>query len=109
MDPVKKPDHYVMQAVTFGDRPSGAIAVTALRKTAVLFRECHGEAAVLILLEKFKWALNLNTSPLGSHVIPRTLSSPSVIRRFSRFGCLSCPENVHCLTKKCPSANRRCI
>ena len=41
MDPVKKPDHYVMQAVTFGARPSGAIAVTALRKTAVLFRECH--------------------------------------------------------------------
>ena len=38
-----------MQAVTFGDRPSGAIAVTALRKTAVLFRECHREAADIIM------------------------------------------------------------
>ena len=49
MDKQKEPEHYVMQAVTFGDRPSGAIAVTALRKTAELSRESHGQAAEIIM------------------------------------------------------------
>lgn len=31
MDPFREPDHYVLQTVTFGDRPSSAIATTALR------------------------------------------------------------------------------
>ena len=31
------PDHYVLTSVTFGDRPSGAIATLALRQTALKF------------------------------------------------------------------------
>jgi hypothetical protein len=31
--PDSEPDHYVLMAVAFGDRPSGAIATLALRQT----------------------------------------------------------------------------
>ena len=34
MNTQKKPDIYVIQSVSFGDRPSGTIATVALRKTA---------------------------------------------------------------------------
>ena len=34
MNTQKKPDIYVIQRVSFGDRPSGTIATLALRKTA---------------------------------------------------------------------------
>lgn len=35
-----KPEQYVLTAVTFGDRPGGAIAMIALRKTAQLLNDC---------------------------------------------------------------------
>lgn len=35
-DTSKPPDHYALTSVPFGDRPSGAIAIIALRKTAEL-------------------------------------------------------------------------
>ena len=38
-DTSKEPDHYVLQTVTFGDKPSGTIATLALRKTADMFQE----------------------------------------------------------------------
>lgn len=31
------PDHHVLTAVTFGDKPGGAIALAAMRKTATRF------------------------------------------------------------------------
>ena len=34
MNPDKDPDHYCLETVTFGDRPSGIISITALHKTA---------------------------------------------------------------------------
>ena len=34
LDTNKVPDHYVLKTVTFGDKPGGAIAMLALRKTA---------------------------------------------------------------------------
>ncbi|XP_045139268.1 uncharacterized protein LOC123520764 [Portunus trituberculatus] len=37
MNTEKEPDHYVLTAVTFGDRCSGAIAMIAMRKTAELY------------------------------------------------------------------------
>ena len=48
MDSNKEPDHYVLTCVTFGDRPAGAIAVIALRKTAEMF-ECQYPDAVKII------------------------------------------------------------
>ena len=33
-DTEKRPDHYMLETVTFGDKPGGAIAMVALRKTA---------------------------------------------------------------------------
>ena len=35
-DASRKPDEYVMTFVSFGDKPTGAIAMVALRKTAEL-------------------------------------------------------------------------
>ena len=39
-----KPDIYVMTSVSFGDKPSGCIAMTALRKTAQICQSTHPEA-----------------------------------------------------------------
>ena len=41
----RKPDEYVITAVSFGDKPAGAIASRALRKTAELNAEQYPEAA----------------------------------------------------------------
>ena len=44
----RKPDVYVLTTVTFGDRPAGSIAATALKKTAELGKEQFPEAATII-------------------------------------------------------------
>lgn len=44
----KEPDTYVMQRVSFGDRPSGTIATVALRKTAEMGQENYPQAAKII-------------------------------------------------------------
>ena len=36
MDENRRPDHYVLTAVPFGDKPSGSIAILAMKKTAEL-------------------------------------------------------------------------
>ena len=41
MDQTKKPDHYILTRVTFGDRPSGAVATVALHKTAEMSIDTH--------------------------------------------------------------------
>ena len=48
MDKRKEPDTYVIQRVSFGDRPSGTIATVALRKTAEMSRENYPQAARVI-------------------------------------------------------------
>ena len=40
MDADRTPDHYALTTVTFGDRPGGAIAMIALRKTAEISSQC---------------------------------------------------------------------
>ena len=35
----REPDHYVLTRVTFGDKPSGAIATVAMRLTAEMYEE----------------------------------------------------------------------
>ena len=45
LDMNKKPNDYAMLSVSFGDKPSAAIAITALRKTAELAEERYPEAA----------------------------------------------------------------
>ena len=42
------PIHYILLTVTFGDRPSGVIAIVALRKTALLMKDSHPLAAEII-------------------------------------------------------------
>ena len=44
----REPDHYILTAVPFGDRPSGAIALTALHTTAMMFKELHPIATNMI-------------------------------------------------------------
>ncbi|XP_045115478.1 uncharacterized protein LOC123507035 [Portunus trituberculatus] len=40
MDADRVPDHYALTTVTFGDRPGGAIAMIALRKTSEMSNQC---------------------------------------------------------------------
>ena len=44
----RPPDHYALTCVPFGDRPSGAIAITALRKTAEMSEEMYPQAVEVI-------------------------------------------------------------
>lgn len=37
MDVNRPPNHYIMTAVAFGDKPSGVIAMTALKKTVEMY------------------------------------------------------------------------
>ena len=48
MDARKEPDTYVIQRVSFGDRPSGTIATVALRKTAEMAQEKYPQEAKII-------------------------------------------------------------
>ena len=49
MNTDKEPDHYCLQTVTFGDRPSGVIAMTALHNTAEMFKEKYPETTAMII------------------------------------------------------------
>ena len=49
MEKTKEPDTYVIQRVSFGDKPSGVIATVALRKTAEMAKNHFPEAAQIIL------------------------------------------------------------
>ena len=44
----REPDHYVLTRVTFGDRPSGAIATIAMRCTADQNKENHPKECEII-------------------------------------------------------------
>ena len=44
-----EPATYVMQSVSFGDRPASAISASALQKTAQMAKEVYPEAASVIL------------------------------------------------------------
>ena len=49
METTQEPDIYVIQRVLFGDKPSGAIATVALRKTAEMEKDQFPEASQVIL------------------------------------------------------------
>ena len=48
MDGTREPDTYIIQRVSFGDKPAGTIATIALRKTAEMMRNEYPEAADII-------------------------------------------------------------
>ena len=48
MDSTREPDTYIIQRVSFGDKPSGTIVTIALRKTAEMTRNEYPEAADII-------------------------------------------------------------
>ena len=48
MNVTRKPDTYVIQRVSFGDKPSGGIATVALRKTAEFGQNEFPEATKII-------------------------------------------------------------
>ena len=48
MDSTREPDTYIIQRVSFGDKPSGTIATIALKKTAEMTRNEYQEAADII-------------------------------------------------------------
>ena len=45
----KEPDHYCLLTVTFGDRPSDIIAITALHKTAEMLKSEYPETAAMLI------------------------------------------------------------
>lgn len=53
MNSNKEPDTYVIQRVSFGDKPSGAIATVALRKTAEMSKDRYPEAMEIILTNTY--------------------------------------------------------
>jgi len=48
MDSTREPDSYIIQRVSFGDKPSGTIATVALRKTVEMTRNEYPQAADII-------------------------------------------------------------
>ena len=48
MDSTREPDTYIIQRVSFGDKPSGTIATIVLKKTAEMVRNKYPEAADII-------------------------------------------------------------
>ena len=53
METTQEPDIYVIQRVSFGDKPSGAIATVALRKTAEMGKDQFPEASQVILINTY--------------------------------------------------------
>ena len=53
LDTSRPPDTYILTSVSFGDRPAGAIATTALRKTAELGKNEYPVAANVILKSSY--------------------------------------------------------
>ena len=53
MNSNKEPDTYVIQRVSFGEKPSGAIATVALRKTAEMSKDRYPEATEIILTNTY--------------------------------------------------------
>ncbi|KAL9955853.1 hypothetical protein ACROYT_G037242 [Oculina patagonica] len=49
MDVTREPDTYVIQRVSFGDKPSGTIATVALRKTAEMAKDKYPQASNLLI------------------------------------------------------------
>ncbi|KAL9967197.1 hypothetical protein ACROYT_G025375 [Oculina patagonica] len=49
MDVTREPDRYVIQRVSFGDKPSGTIATVALRKTAEMAKDKYPQASNLLI------------------------------------------------------------
>ena len=49
METTREPDIYVIQRVSFGDKPSGVIATVALRKTTEMGKDQFPEASQVIL------------------------------------------------------------
>ena len=48
MDITREPDTYIIQRVSFGDKPSGTIVTVALRKTVEITRNEYPHAADII-------------------------------------------------------------
>ena len=48
MDTSREPDTYIIQTVSFGDKPAGTIATVALRKTADMSQKKQPEAAEIV-------------------------------------------------------------
>ena len=48
MDTDRDPDRFIIQTVSFGDKPAGTIATVALRKTADMHEKDFPEAAKIV-------------------------------------------------------------
>ena len=59
MDVTREPDTYVIQRVSFGDKPSGTIATVTLRKTAEMAKENYPQASELLNVDNVETAKKL--------------------------------------------------
>ena len=64
LDLKREPDTYAMTAVNFGDRPSTAIAIIALHKTAEMSREIIPKASQTIMSNSYM-------DDIVSHKVPQ--------------------------------------
>lgn len=53
MNTERRPDHFVLATVTFGDRPSGTIAMLALKHTAEMARNVYPNVADMIVKNSY--------------------------------------------------------
>ena len=63
----REPDTYVIQRVSFGDKPSGAIATMAMRKTAEMSNKRYPQAARTIINNSY----DLRTAPKRPHPLKK--------------------------------------
>ncbi|XP_068675344.1 uncharacterized protein [Montipora foliosa] len=75
----REPDTYIIQRVSFGDKPSGTIATVALRKTAEMGRERYPQAAQIIQDNTYmvlcgRWTSSWSCHPLDGNELQQKRS-----------------------------------
>ncbi|XP_071519126.1 uncharacterized protein [Panulirus ornatus] len=80
MNTTREPDHYCLQTVTFGDRPSGVIAMTALHKTAEMFKDKYPETAAMIINNSYVDDI-LHSCESAEEALERMKTTEEILKR----------------------------
>ncbi|XP_071519114.1 uncharacterized protein [Panulirus ornatus] len=80
MNNTREPDHYCLQTVTFGDRPSAVIAMTALHKTAEMFKDMYPETAALIINNSYVDEI-LHSCESAEEALERMKTTEEILKR----------------------------
>ncbi|XP_071519132.1 uncharacterized protein [Panulirus ornatus] len=80
MNTTREPDNYCLQTVTFGDRPSGVIAMTALHKTADMFKDMYPEIAAMIINNSYVDDI-LHSCESAEEALERMKTTEEILKR----------------------------